>query len=200
MRPTACRGAWFPTCSACQARGSPRPFRLLNHHLQGCPGYRIWKNPPSLGDSEAPSPGAQHTRPTPLSAEDAASRQQERCLRVAPLAVACPSSALAAAPTGPSAVPPAPVPLAPVLHLSLPHLSLSYLSIPHRPLSRSPGRTGPATATASPTATWSARCPRRRWGTSTRPCRRRPCGCWVWRVGSEVTPSPSTALPGLRIH
>lgn len=49
-------------------------------------------------------------------------------------------------------------------------------------LSSTPGHTGPATATASPTATWSGHCPREKSVVSTRLCRRPPCSCWVWRA------------------
>lgn len=50
----------------------------------------------------------------------------------------------------------------------------------------SPGHTGSATATASPTATWSGHCPREKSAVSTRLCRRPPCSCWVWRAVFDV--------------
>ena len=62
-------------------------------------------------------------------------------------------------------------------------------------LSYPPGHTGPATATASPTATWSARCRRERSEASTRPCRRQPCGSWASRAGFEA-PLPGRGTPG----
>ncbi|XP_064453296.1 phenylalanine--tRNA ligase, mitochondrial isoform X2 [Mirounga angustirostris] len=52
---------------------------------------------------------------------------------------------------------------------------------------RCSGRTGPATATASPTATWSGPCRRERSGACTRPCRRPWCGCWARRAGFDAT-------------
>lgn len=74
-------------------------------------------------------------------------------------------------------------------------------SVPHSPafLFHSPGHTRPATATASPTVTWSEPCPRERSGVSTRLCRKLLCSCWAWRAdfdGAAWTRLQPFGVPG----